>query len=129
MITHLPLNSHSNPKNILVIGGGDGLVLREIIKNPHVTNVVLVEIDRSVVEVSKKYFKNSFGFYDPKVNVVIGDGFEYLKNCNQKFDVIITDSSDPIGPAEVLFTENFYRLLSDSLADGGIVPMVTFRNN
>merc|ERR1719223_629494 len=101
MISHLPMNSHPDPKNILVIGGGDGGVLREVVKHESIESVTLVEIDEMVVKVSKKFLPAmAAGFSHPKVNLVIGDGFEYLKNHTGTYDVIITDSSDPVGPAE-----------------------------
>ncbi|KAJ3113094.1 hypothetical protein HK100_002096 [Physocladia obscura] len=122
MIAHLPLMAHKNPKNILVIGGGDGGVLREIVKHPEVESVTLVEIDEAVIRVSKQFLPDmAKGFYHPKVTVVVGDGFKYLKDNVGAFDVIITDSSDPVGPADVLFGEGFYALMKKSLKTGGIV--------
>jgi spermidine synthase len=122
MIAHLPLNAHRNPEHVLVIGGGDGGVLREVVKHDCVKSVTLVEIDEVVIKVSKKYLPAmAAGFQHPKVNVVVGDGFEYLKNHQGQYDVIITDSSDPVGPAEALFTENFYNLMRKALTPGGII--------
>ncbi|KAJ3124445.1 putrescine aminopropyltransferase [Nowakowskiella sp. JEL0407] len=120
MIAHLPLNAHPNPKKVLVIGGGDGGVLREVVKHECVEEVTLVEIDAMVVEVSKKYLpKMAEGFNHPKVKVHIGDGFAYLKENTATYDVIITDSSDPVGPAESLFQETFYELMYKALLPGG----------
>ncbi|KAI9347360.1 Spermidine/spermine synthase [Obelidium mucronatum] len=122
MIAHVPLMAHANPQNVLVIGGGDGGVLREIVKHPEVQSVTLVEIDEAVPRVSKLYLPHmASGFSHPKVKVVIGDGFQYLKDNVGAFDVIITDSSDPVGPADVLFGEGFYALMKKSLKDGGII--------
>ncbi|KAI8907320.1 Spermidine/spermine synthase [Gorgonomyces haynaldii] len=122
MIAHLPLNAHPNPRKVLVIGGGDGGVLREIVKHDCVESVVLVEIDEMVPKVSKKYLPAmAAGFQHPKVSVQIADGFEYLKNNPGTFDVIITDSSDPEGPAEALFGETFFDLMRNALLPGGIV--------
>ena len=123
MITHLALNSHPNPKRVLVIGGGDGGVLREIVKHDCVEEAVLVEIDECVIRVSKQYLPEmSKGFNHPKVTLHVADGFEYLQNLETPFDVIITDSSDPDGPAANLFGPSFYKLLSNSLTDeNGIV--------
>ena len=129
MITHLPMNAHPNPKKILVIGGGDGGVLREIVKHD-IDQVTLVEIDEVVVKVAKKFLPAmAAGFTHPKVKLVIGDGFEYLSNNKSTYDVIITDSSgknvnltvDPVGPAEALFTSSFYDLMRQSLLPGGII--------
>ncbi|KAF5100003.1 hypothetical protein D0Z03_000906 [Geotrichum reessii] len=123
MITHLALNSHPNPKRVLVIGGGDGGVLREIVKHDSIDEAVLVEIDECVIRVAKQYLPDmARGFDHPKVTLHVDDGFKYLTNLTDKFDVIITDSSDPEGPAAALFGVPFYSLLSNSLTDdNGIV--------
>lgn len=122
MIAHLPLASHPNPKRVLVIGGGDGGVLREVVKHPSVEEVILCDIDEAVPRVSTKYLpKMAAGFADPKTKTIIGDGFAFLKQQENKaaFDVIITDSSDPIGPAEALFQPPFFKLLKEALKPGG----------
>ena len=122
MITHLALNSHPNPKNVLVIGGGDGGVLREIIKHPCVESATLVDIDEAVPRVSKQYLpRMAVGFDSPKTKTLIMDGFEYLKEHKNEFDCIITDSSDPEGPAEVLFQKPYFELLHGALKEGGVV--------
>ncbi|KAL2914711.1 putrescine aminopropyltransferase [Polyrhizophydium stewartii] len=122
MIAHLPLNAHPNPKKVLVIGGGDGGVLREVVKHDCVENVTLVEIDEAVIRASKKFLPAmAAGFQHPKVTIHVGDGFEYLKNNAAAYDVIITDSSDPVGPAEALFQESFYDLMRKALLPGGII--------
>lgn len=88
MIAHLPLASHPNPKSVLVIGGGDGGVLREVLKHPSVETAVLCDIDEAVPRVSKLYLKNmARGFDDPRVTLYIGDGFEFLKAKEGQFDV------------------------------------------
>lgn len=126
MITHLAVSSHpkADSLRVLVIGGGDGGVLREVLKyGDYVSKVTLCEIDEKVIEVSKKYLPGlSDGAFDnPKVDVHIGDGFEYLKKYENTFDVIITDSSDPEGPAESLFQSTYFELLSKSLKEGGVI--------
>lgn len=122
MIAFLPLCSHIKPEQVLIIGGGDGGVAREVLKFPSVKGVTQVEIDARVVELSKKYLpKMSKSFESPKLNLQICDGFEYLKQHTDEFDVIITDSSDPIGPAAHLFTENYFRLLKSSLRNDGVL--------
>ncbi|KND01961.1 spermidine synthase, variant [Spizellomyces punctatus DAOM BR117] len=122
MIAHLPLNAHPKPKKVLVIGGGDGGVLREVVKHETVEEVTLVEIDEAVPRVSKKFLPAmAVGFQHPKVKVHIGDGFAYLKENEGAYDVIITDSSDPVGPAESLFGETFYDLMRKALLPGGII--------
>ena len=85
MITHLAMNSHPKPQSILVIGGGDGGVIREVIKHPSVTTGVLCDIDEAVIRVSKQYFPSlSAGLQHPNVKIHIGDGFEYLKDCREE---------------------------------------------
>ena len=122
MIAHLPINSHPDPKRVLVVGGGDGGVLREVVKYDCVEEVVLCDIDEAVPRVSAKYLpKMAAGLHHPKVKVLIGDGFAFLKDPKNKgaFDVVITDSSDPEGPAEMLFQEPYFQLLKESLKPGG----------
>lgn len=122
MIAHLPINSHPNPKRVLIIGGGDGGVLREVVKHASVEEAILCDIDEAVPRVSKKYLPNmAQGLTHPKSTVIIGDGFAFLKDPKNKgrFDVIITDSSDPDGPAEVLFQQPYFALLKEALAPGG----------
>ncbi|KDN46124.1 putative chimeric spermidine synthase/saccharopine reductase [Tilletiaria anomala UBC 951] len=122
MIAHLPLASHPNPKRVLVIGGGDGGVLREVVKHETVEEAVLCDIDEAVPRVSKKYLpKMAAGLTHPKSNVIIGDGFAFLQKPENKgtFDVIITDSSDPVGPAQALFEKPYFQLLKDALKPGG----------
>ncbi|KAG7087485.1 hypothetical protein E1B28_013447 [Marasmius oreades] len=120
MISFLPLASHPNPERVLVIGGGDGGVVREVLKYKSVTKVVLCDIDEAVIRVSKLYLGHMSGLLnDPKVIVNIGDGFRFLKEHEGYYDVIITDSSDPVGPAESLFQKPYYQLLFDALRPGG----------
>jgi spermidine synthase len=122
MITHLAMNSHPNPKKVLVIGGGDGGVLREVVKHECVEEAILCDIDEAVIRVSKKYLPGmSIGFKHPKSKEYVGDGFEFLKDHKNEFDVIITDSSDPEGPAETLFQKPYFELLNDALREGGVI--------
>lgn len=122
MITHLALNSHPNPKKALVIGGGDGGVLREILKHESIEEAWLCDIDETVIEVSKKYLPNMAKSYDdPRTRVHIGDGFKFLEEYKNQFDVIITDSSDPEGPAESLFQKPYFQLLKDALTEKGVI--------
>ena len=122
MISFLPLNSHQNPKRVLIIGGGDGGVVREVVKHPNVEEVVMCEIDEAVVDVSKRFLPfMSKSLNDPKLKLLFEDGYEYVKRNKNQFDVIITDSSDPKGPAECLFQEPYYRALNDALRSGGII--------
>ena len=122
MITHLAMNSHPDPKRVLVIGGGDGGVLREVVKHSTVETAVLCDIDESVIRLSKKYLPGmSVGFIHPNVSVHIGDGFKFLADKKNEFDVIITDSSDPEGPAESLFEKPYFELLYGALREGGVM--------
>lgn len=123
MIAHLPLNSHPNPENVLVIGGGDGGVLREVLKHPSVKTATLVDIDEAVPRVSKAFLPHmAAGFNDHRVTVHIGDGFQYLRDQTGKFDVIITDSSDPNeGPAQTLFGMPYFELLKSALKPNGSI--------
>jgi len=122
MITHLGMFSHPNPKKVLVIGGGDGGVLREVVKHDCVEEATLCDIDEAVIRLSKKYLPGmSIGFQHPKVKVHVGDGFKFLQDYKDSFDVIITDSSDPEGPAESLFQKPYFELLYGALREGGVI--------
>ena len=122
MITHLAMNSHPDPKSVLVIGGGDGGVLREVVKHSTVETAILCDIDESVIRLSKKYLPGmSIGFQHPNVSTHIGDGFKFLADKKNEFDVIITDSSDPEGPAESLFQKPYFELLYGALKEGGVI--------
>lgn len=122
MLCHLPMFAHSNPEKVLIIGGGDGGILREVLKHDCVKEVTMCEIDQMVIDVSKKYLPHmSCQFDNPKLKLFVGDGFEFLAGHKNEFDVIITDSSDPIGPAESLFGQGYYSLLNDALRDGGVL--------
>ena len=122
MIAHLPLASHPNPVSVLVIGGGDGGVLREVLKHPSVKSAVLCDIDEAVPRVSKLYLPHmAAALADPRVTVHIGDGFKFLEDKKAEFDVIITDSSDPVGPAAALFEKPYFQLLKESLKAGGSI--------
>ena len=122
MLTHVPMLAHPNPKSVLIIGGGDGGILREVIKHPTVEHVTQVEIDAQVVEMCKTYFPNhSQGAYDDdRLSLVIDDGVEFVNRTEQTFDVVISDSTDPIGPGEVLFTSRFYQGIERCLNPGGV---------
>jgi spermidine synthase len=122
MLAHVPLFAHPNPETILVIGGGDGGILREVGRHDCVRNIDFCEIDEEVIRVSKEFLPNlACGFDDPRVNVNIGDGNVFLQENKNKYDVIIVDSSDPIGPGEVLFEKPFYKALKAGLKPNGIV--------
>ncbi len=122
MISHVPLLAHGNAKKVLIIGGGDGAVLRRVLMHDNVEKVTLVEIDAAVVEFSKKYlgFVSQGSFGDPRAEVIIEDGSKYVKETAERFDVIICDSPDPEGPAVVLFTPEFYGDCKGILNEGGV---------
>lgn len=122
MISHVPLYVHPEPKNVLVIGGGDGGTVREVLKHPSVETVTMVEIDGLVVEASKKYIpQTSSELTDPRVTLHIADGVEFMKKSTETYDVILVDSSEPIGPATPLFNIRFYEDVAKRLSDNGIV--------
>jgi spermidine synthase len=121
MITHVPLNTHPNPKRVLIIGGGDGGTLREVTKHPKVEKATLVEIDERVIAASRKFLPElACGFDAPNAEVVIGDGIKYVAENKNTFDLIIADSTDPVGPAVGLFSLEFYRSVSKALKEDGI---------
>ncbi len=120
MLAHIPLFSIENPENILIIGGGDGGLARECLKH-NVKNIDLVEIDEEVIKISKKYFPTlNFSFKDERLKVMVEDGYEYLKGNNRKYDAILVDSTDPVGPAKILFSEEFYSLVFRRMSEKGI---------
>ncbi|MEW8014086.1 MAG: polyamine aminopropyltransferase [Candidatus Sedimenticola endophacoides] len=123
MMAHVPLFAHGAPRRVLIIGGGDGGMLREVIKHAPVEQVTMVEIDGAVVEMAKTYLpKHSQGaFDDPRLNLVIGDGMDFVRQSDERFDVIISDSTDSIGPGEVLFTDDFYVQCKRILNPGGVM--------
>ncbi|MGB7605075.1 MAG: polyamine aminopropyltransferase [Lutisporaceae bacterium] len=121
MISHIPLFTHPNPKQVLVVGGGDGGVIREVLKHPSVERAVLCEIDKRVVELSLEYLPEiSCGLKDKRAEVFIGDGIKYVMENKNKFDLIVVDSTDPFGAAEGLFNKSFYESLYECLKDDGI---------
>lgn len=122
MIAHIPLCSHKNPENVLVIGGGDGGTVREVLKHPSVKNVDLCEIDALVIEASKMFLPSIAGKLDDKrVNIYVEDAIEFIKTKKNCYDVVLVDSTDPMGPGVGLFTEEFYTNVKESLKKGGIV--------
>ncbi len=123
MISHPAMLAHGHVKKVLIIGGGDGASVREIVKHPEVEKIVMVEIDANVVEASKQFLPQmSSAFNNPKLELIIGDGIQYVAQAPDKsFDYVIVDGSDPVGPAEGLFSEKFYRDCQRVLTDGGIL--------
>lgn len=121
MMAHVPLMSHCNPQKVLIIGGGDGGVLREVLKHS-VKKVVLVEIDGEVIRACKKIMPaiSDGAFEDARAQVIVGDGIKFVKNRENEFDVIIVDSSEPIGPSKGLFSYNFYTDVKKCLTKKGV---------
>jgi len=121
MVAHVPLFTHPNPENVLVVGGGDGGVIREVLKHPSVKKATLVDIDGKVIEYSKKFLPSiASGLEDSRVDVIVGDGFMHIAESENKYDVIMVDSTEPVGPAVNLFTKGFYAGISRALKEDGI---------
>jgi spermidine synthase len=121
MVAHVPLFTHPNPENVLVVGGGDGGVIREVLKHPSVQKATLVDIDGKVIEYSKKFLPSiASGLEDSRVDVIVGDGFMHIAESENKYDVIMVDSTEPVGPAVNLFTKGFYAGISRALKEDGI---------
>jgi spermidine synthase len=121
MVAHVPLFTHPNPENVLVVGGGDGGVIREVLKHPSVKKATLVDIDGKVIEYSKKFLPSiASGLEDARVEVIVGDGFMHIAESENKYDVIMVDSTEPVGPAVNLFTKGFYAGISKALKEDGI---------
>jgi len=121
MIAHVPLHTHPNPKKVLVVGGGDGGVIREILKHPEVEKATLVDIDGKVIEYSKKYLPTIAGkLDDPRVDLQVDDGFMHIANSENEYDVIMVDSTEPVGPAVNLFTKGFYEGIAKALKEDGV---------
>jgi len=126
MITHIAMNTHPNPKRVLVVGGGDGGAIREILKYPSVETAVLAEIDGRVIEVSKQYLPEIAGkLDDPRVDVQVVDGIQYIADNKNSFDVIMVDSTEPVGPAVGLFAHGFYVGISEALKEDGMMVAQT----
>lgn len=125
MISHIPLCLHKNPRRVVVIGGGDGGTVREILKHPEVEEVILCEIDAMVIDASKKFFPHVANCLNPgvdkRVKVRVGDGIAFIKELKEEIDVILVDSTDPIGPGEGLFSREFYRDVATALRPGGLM--------
>ena len=126
MISHPALLLHPNPKKVLVIGGGDGGTVREVLKHKSVEEVHLCEIDEEVIFVAEKYFPSiSYKLRNPKVKIFIEDGNQFLEENKNSYDVIIMDNSDPIGASEVLFRAEFYKKVKNALKENGIMVAQT----
>ncbi len=130
MIAHIPMLAHPNPERVLVIGGGDGGTVREILKHPCVKDVVLCEIDQVVIDACREFLPTiasaiQTNNLDPRVTLFVGDGAAYIKEHQDNFDIILIDSCDPEGPSEALFDETFYQHVKLALKDNGMMVAQT----
>ncbi len=123
MLTHPVLLLHPKPQKVLIIGGGDGGILREVFKYKSVKHAYLVEIDKDIIDVSKKYLKNICrdSFQDKRTKIILDDGAKFIKRTKEKFDIIIIDSPDPVGPAKILFSKGFYKNVFSTLEADGLM--------
>ena len=122
MLGHVPIVGHGTAKSVLIVGGGDGGLLEEVLKHP-VDRVVLVDIDGEVVRLCREHLPSICGgaFEDPRTELVIGDGIDFVQETELRFDVIIVDSTDPVGPGRMLFDEAFYESCRCVLNVGGVI--------
>ena len=121
MITHVGLNTHPNPRQVLVIGGGDGGSIREVVKHRQVEKARMVEIDGRVIEAAKEFLPEiSCGYADPRVEILVDDGIKHVRDHRDTYDMIVVDSTDPVGPAEGLFNEAFYQNVYGALREDGL---------
>lgn len=123
MLAHVPLLAHGAARRVLLIGGGDGGLAREVLKHRSVERVVMVEIDPSVIDLARAHLSSisNGAFEDPRLEIVIADGAEYLATATERFDVAIVDGPDPVGPGTALFTERFYTGVAARLDTAGIL--------
>ena len=124
MMAHVPILAHGRVRDVLIIGGGDGAMLREVCKHRDIERIVMVEIDAEVIEMARQYLPNhsAGAFDDPRLELVISDGMDFVRGGEaERFDVIISDSTDPIGPGEVLFSDDFYGQCRRILKPGGVM--------
>jgi spermidine synthase len=124
MLAHVPLLAHGDAKSVLIIGAGDGGVLKRVLMHKSVAKAVMVEIDGEVIRLSKEFLPAIGGdaWTDKRADVIVGDGIDYVKRApDASFDVIIVDSTDPIGVGEVLFTDEFYQNCARILTDRGLI--------
>jgi spermidine synthase len=123
MMSHTLMLLHPKPERILIIGGGDGGILREVLKYKSVKKAYLVEIDRQVIELTKKYLKSicKNSFSDKRTKIVLDDGAKFLHETDKKFDIVIVDSPDPVGVAKTLFSKKFYKDINSVLTDNGFM--------
>ncbi len=121
MLAQVPLFTHPNPEKVLVVGGGDGGTIREVMKHKEVKEAYLIEIDTKVIAACKEFLpETSYALEDERCHIIIEDGIKYLKEHQNEFDIILIDSSDPIGPAMKLFVKEFYQDIYGALKEDGL---------
>ncbi len=125
-LVHPAMIAHPRPRKVLIVGGGEGATLREVLKHPTVEEAVMVDIDGELIELSQKYldFMHQGAFQDPRTKLIIGDGYEYVMNAEEgQFDVIVLDLTDPYGPeiSKKLYSREFYAGVKRLLRDQGII--------
>lgn len=125
MLSHVGMFSHSSPKRVLIIGGGDGGTAREVLRHPSVEQVDMVEIDETVVRASKQFLPEVGDWDNPKLNVLLEDGIKFVNGIEEPYHVIIIDGSDPVGPAEGLYEEEFIQACYNGLTDDGVLVAQT----
>jgi spermidine synthase len=123
MLAHVPILAHGAVRKVLIVGVGDGGIVREVTRHKTIEEIVAVEIDQAVIDMCLEYLPNhsAGSLDDPRLKLIIADGLDYLRDTAEKFDVILSDSTDPIGPAASLFSSDFYRLSSQRLTERGIL--------
>ena len=122
MVTHVPMAVHPHVKNVLIIGGGDGGVAKELIRYPDIETIDVVEVDKMFVDVCREIFPEvAAGLTDPRVSIHYEDGLRFLRNKRNQYDLIINDSTDPFGHTEGLFTKEFYGSCYKALREDGIM--------
>ena len=123
MMTHVPVLAHGAVKSLLIIGGGDGGILREAARHKSIERITMVEIDPEVTAFSREHLPmvSAGAFDDPRLDLVFADGTKFVAETDQRFDVVIVDSTDPVGPGAVLFEEEFYRNAKRCLTEGGVL--------
>lgn len=123
MLAHVPVFAHGSVRRVLIVGGGDGGMLREVLRHREVERVVQVEIDAAVIATAREHLPNhsAGAFDDPRAEVVIADGLRFVSETAERFDVVVSDSTDPVGPGTALFSPEFYAGCRRCLAPGGVL--------
>jgi spermidine synthase len=123
MLAHVPILAHGQVRDVLVVGGGDGGLIEEVFKHAAIERVTMAELDASVIDLARSQLPelSNGAFDDPRLRIVLGDGKDYVATSRDTFDLIVVDSTDPIGPGESLFTSSFYADCGRRLRPGGVI--------